>query len=147
MNIKILRAKKNVSQTDIEEATGIPRSRISNWENGRSKPKADDYIKLRDYFKDIATEEELHIANEEPEVYNTASKTTDNDILKELRTSLAKVNLSLTQSEMRDLGTVQLLHQALTGIQTLASKVDDIYKILDKISAGEQHILAKGKGK
>jgi transcriptional regulator with XRE-family HTH domain len=56
LNVKELRLKKGLSQQELAEKTGIPKGRINNWEQGNGSPKAQDYIKLRDFFESIEIE-------------------------------------------------------------------------------------------
>ena len=48
--IKDFRKNLNKTQQDLCEILGLPRYIVSNWEQGRSEPSADDLIKLADYF-------------------------------------------------------------------------------------------------
>jgi phage repressor protein C with HTH and peptisase S24 domain len=50
MNIKDLREKKNLTQAELSDATGIPRDRIAKWEQGKGSPKAQDYKVLEEFF-------------------------------------------------------------------------------------------------
>ena len=42
--------EKHVSAADVSRATGIAKSRISDWKAGRCKPKLDKVVKLANYF-------------------------------------------------------------------------------------------------
>lgn len=50
MDIKELRIKKGLSQQELSDKTGIPRGRIAKWEEGKAKPKTDDYKTLEKFF-------------------------------------------------------------------------------------------------
>lgn len=45
-----LMQEKQVRAADVARATGIPTSTLSDWKNGRSKPKLDKLVKLANYF-------------------------------------------------------------------------------------------------
>ena len=44
--LRVFREQKKMSQGELAHFTGIPQSRISNYENGKSKPDRDDLIQL-----------------------------------------------------------------------------------------------------
>lgn len=46
-----LLAKNNKTAYAVAKETGIAQSVLSDWKNGRSKPKADKLKKIADYFK------------------------------------------------------------------------------------------------
>lgn len=50
MNIKELRLKSGLSQQELSDKTGIPKSRIGQWEIDKAKPKKDDYDTLNKFF-------------------------------------------------------------------------------------------------
>lgn len=50
LNIKELRDNMNLTQDDLAAKTGIPRDRIAKWEQGKGKPKAEDYNILVNFF-------------------------------------------------------------------------------------------------
>lgn len=50
MNIKALREKKNITQEELSEKTGIPRARIAKWEQGKGNPKVEDLRVLENFF-------------------------------------------------------------------------------------------------
>jgi transcriptional regulator with XRE-family HTH domain len=54
MNVKEQREMLGLSQAELAEKTGIPRERISKWEQRNSKPKFDDYKILEEFFKKSA---------------------------------------------------------------------------------------------
>lgn len=49
-NLKIYRAKKDISQKDLADFMNVQMSTISNWENDVSGPDNEQLIKLADYF-------------------------------------------------------------------------------------------------
>jgi transcriptional regulator with XRE-family HTH domain len=53
VNIKELREKAGFSQRELSEKTGIPKGRINGWEQTGSKPKAEDFIKLKAFFENL----------------------------------------------------------------------------------------------
>lgn len=46
-----LLVKNNKTAYAVAKETGIAQSVLSDWKNGRSKPKADKLKKIADYFK------------------------------------------------------------------------------------------------
>jgi transcriptional regulator with XRE-family HTH domain len=60
MNIKELREKKNLTQEELSAKTGIPRTRIAKWEQGKGAPKAKDYELLVKFFG-----EEVPVSNKD----------------------------------------------------------------------------------
>ncbi|HEY9059980.1 MAG TPA: helix-turn-helix transcriptional regulator [Pseudobacteroides sp.] len=48
--LKLLRKEKNLSQKDLGEAFGIPRTSIANWESRGSDPELKTVIKIADFF-------------------------------------------------------------------------------------------------
>lgn len=57
MNIKELRSKFNLSQQELADQTGIPRTRIAKWEEGKGSPKVDDSKTLVNYFLKLGAKE------------------------------------------------------------------------------------------
>jgi transcriptional regulator with XRE-family HTH domain len=53
LKVKELRTKYGFSQRQLSEKTGVPEGRINNWEQGKGKPKADDYAKLVAFFESL----------------------------------------------------------------------------------------------
>lgn len=51
MNIKELRDNKGLTQQELADGTGIPRSRIAKWEQGKGSPKMADNIILTEFFQ------------------------------------------------------------------------------------------------
>lgn len=49
-NIKVLRARKDMTQEDLAFATGIKLKSIGAYEEGRATPKIDTIERLSDYF-------------------------------------------------------------------------------------------------
>ena len=45
-----LRDRRNVSDAQVAEATGIPRSTFSDWKQGRSQPKLEKLIKISEFL-------------------------------------------------------------------------------------------------
>ena len=45
-NIKVIRRKKGINQTELANATGLSRNTIVNFETGRVSPKVDDLRKI-----------------------------------------------------------------------------------------------------
>jgi transcriptional regulator with XRE-family HTH domain len=50
IRLKQLRDAKTLTQNDLAEATGIPRSTIASWEAGQRNPELGSAQKLADYF-------------------------------------------------------------------------------------------------
>ncbi|MEY8850017.1 XRE family transcriptional regulator [Psychroserpens sp. XS_ASV72] len=66
-NIKHLRKLKGLSQEVLADELGVPRSRISSYEENRSSPPGEMLIKLSDYFKipiDILLKNDLTKGND-----------------------------------------------------------------------------------
>lgn len=64
MNIKEMRNKLGITQQQLADATGIPKTRIEKWEVGKGNPKVDDYVKLQKFFsKNTLHEEEIPYRN------------------------------------------------------------------------------------
>jgi DNA-binding XRE family transcriptional regulator len=55
MNIRELRGKFNLTQNQLAEGTGIPRTRIAKWEQGKGSPKMTDSKVLQEFFADMGT--------------------------------------------------------------------------------------------
>lgn len=53
LNVKELRNKHGLSQADLAKMTGIDKGRINNWEQGKGKPKVQDYNTLISFFKSL----------------------------------------------------------------------------------------------
>ena len=51
MQIKKLRLKNNLKQTDIARLLGIKHASVCNWEKGKTSPKAKYLPKLANIFK------------------------------------------------------------------------------------------------
>lgn len=49
-NVKFLREKKGLKQSEMQEQCGFPRSTWNNYETGKSKPGLEDLIKISQYF-------------------------------------------------------------------------------------------------
>lgn len=47
LNLKIERMRKRIKQIDLSEKTGIPQSRLSFIENGRSAARPDELQKIK----------------------------------------------------------------------------------------------------
>lgn len=54
MNVKELRTKYGLSQSELAEKTGIPKGRINGWEQQGSKPKSEDTAVLEAFFEELA---------------------------------------------------------------------------------------------
>ena len=59
--LKSIRQSKMIKQKELAEALGITAGYVSNWENGRSKPKASLVKKMCDFFS--CTKEDLGFEN------------------------------------------------------------------------------------
>lgn len=55
-NLRVLRAKKNVSQEDVSLATGIGQDAISLYEQGKRMPTFSSVLRLADYYQ-VGTDE------------------------------------------------------------------------------------------
>lgn len=55
-NLKVLRAKKDVSQQQLSQVLGVSQNTISSWETSSTRPSAKNMLKMADYF-DISLEE------------------------------------------------------------------------------------------
>lgn len=51
-----LRDKNGLTDYKVSEKTGIPRSTLSDWKSGKSKPKVDKLIILAEFFHVSITE-------------------------------------------------------------------------------------------
>lgn len=49
-NIKYLRKKEKLSQDQLAENFDLSRGAITGYENGKSKPKFEDFLKIADFF-------------------------------------------------------------------------------------------------
>lgn len=45
-----LMEEKHVNASDVSRGTGIAKSSLSDWKNGKCQPKLDKIIKLANYF-------------------------------------------------------------------------------------------------
>jgi len=50
INLKYLRKKKHISQQELAEAMGIPRTTLGDYERGKTEPNVEMLIKLAEYF-------------------------------------------------------------------------------------------------
>lgn len=50
MDVKKEREKAGLTQEELAQKAGIPRDRISKWEQGKGKPKAEDFVNLQRIF-------------------------------------------------------------------------------------------------
>lgn len=48
--LKVLRAKKNITQAQLAKVLGVKQNVISSWERGRSVPRPDMMQRIEDYF-------------------------------------------------------------------------------------------------
>lgn len=48
--LKVLRAERDLTQTDLAKALGVTQKVISSWETGRSDPRPAMMQKVEDYF-------------------------------------------------------------------------------------------------
>lgn len=55
-NLKYLRSKKKLSQQELAEAMGIPRTTLGDYERGKTEPNLEMLVKLSDYF-DVKVDE------------------------------------------------------------------------------------------
>jgi len=53
INIDTLRAKKNLSQTDLAEIAGVTQQTVSAWENGTSTPRRKAIVKIIEAFPEL----------------------------------------------------------------------------------------------
>lgn len=49
-NLRVQRARKNVRQQDVAEATGIDQAALSQYENGARVPGVETMARLADYY-------------------------------------------------------------------------------------------------
>lgn len=49
--LKVLRAKKNITQSQLAEILGVKQNVVSKWERGDSVPRPDMMQRIEDYFK------------------------------------------------------------------------------------------------
>lgn len=71
--LKSLRAKKNISQTQLAKAVGVSNGNVGDWERGRSKPGYDAIIALARFFEVstdylLSYESEPHENEREPQM-------------------------------------------------------------------------------
>lgn len=50
-NIRHLRKLQKISQNELAEAIGVPRSTLNNWERGTAEPRLENIVQLADYFE------------------------------------------------------------------------------------------------
>lgn len=55
-NLRVLRARKNVTQDDVSSATGIGQDALSLYEQGKRMPTFASVLKLADYYQ-VGTDE------------------------------------------------------------------------------------------
>ncbi len=95
MKIKELREKANITQEELSLETGIPRTRIAKWEQGKGNPKQPDFDVLKDYFIDKKLWEEVPRktanATEDPQAPYKKSDTND-EYLSIIRTQSEVIN-------------------------------------------------------
>ena len=46
-----MRDARNLKDSDVARATGIPASTFTDWKNGKSSPKIEKLVKIADLFK------------------------------------------------------------------------------------------------
>lgn len=49
-NLRIERAKRNLSQKEVAEKSGITQAQISSWENGSNTPTVESLFKLAMFY-------------------------------------------------------------------------------------------------
>lgn len=49
--LKVLRAKKDVSQQELGEKLGVSQNIVSSWEKGYTKPSTKNMLKMADFFE------------------------------------------------------------------------------------------------
>lgn len=49
--LKVLRAKKDVSQQELGEKLGVSQNTVSSWEKGYTKPSTKNMLKIADFFE------------------------------------------------------------------------------------------------
>lgn len=49
--LKVLRAKKDVSQQELGEKLGVSQNTVSSWEKGYTKPSTKNMLKMADFFE------------------------------------------------------------------------------------------------
>ena len=90
-NLKKLREKKNLTQIKLSIDVEVSQELISQYELGKSKPNADNLIKLADYFN-CSTDYLLERTNN-PEINKNFNKQDDeNNILLDKYNSLSNEN-------------------------------------------------------
>lgn len=78
--------KRGVTAYQVSKATGVSQSSLSDWKNGKSKPKYDKLKKIADYFNvsvDIFLEDKQE-TKKEP----TLSEKDERDVLRKLEETL-----------------------------------------------------------
>ena len=48
--LKVLRAKKDVSQQELGEKLGVSQNTVSSWEQGYTRPSTKNMLKMSDFF-------------------------------------------------------------------------------------------------
>ena len=90
-NLKKLREKKNLSQIRLSIDVEVSQELISQYELGKSKPNADNLIKLADYFN--CSTDYLLERTKNPEINKNFNKQDDeNNILLDKYNSLSNEN-------------------------------------------------------
>ena len=49
-SLKVLRAKKDVSQQKLGECIGVSQNTVSSWEKGYTKPSTKNMLKMAEFF-------------------------------------------------------------------------------------------------
>ncbi|MCZ0892010.1 helix-turn-helix domain-containing protein [Ligilactobacillus saerimneri] len=49
--LKVLRAKKDVSQQELGEKLGVSQNTVSSWEQGYTRPSTKNMLKMSDFFE------------------------------------------------------------------------------------------------
>lgn len=97
MNIKQLRLKHHLSQQELSTKTGIPRPRLAKWEEGKAKPKREDYDILEKFFATLGEVSRKPAVLKEPEAYYDS------------RTSLEISLQNLTEDKLRNTAIMEKL--------------------------------------
>jgi transcriptional regulator with XRE-family HTH domain len=129
MNVKDLRAKCGLTQQELSTETGIPRSRIAKWEEGKGNPKADDFTTLDGFFKKRLRElvpkpvkgNQPAQLSEEAQNDNTLSSINTD----ENKVSLEKSIENLTQNELRTTAIIERLVALLEKKNTEPMKLPE----------------------
>lgn len=83
LDIKLLRTILGYSQQRLSDETGIPKSRISQWELGNGHPKVDDFNILTNFFTKMGAFDNNEIDNGD-KLTNSGSKSETTDLMKQL---------------------------------------------------------------